>query len=153
MGIETCRWSRWVGTRSATKAAISPSGSWHSATTRSTGIAAAARRGKWQASRRLNSQPRTGRSAAGLAGNLSDSMQGRPRRVMHDLTKGDLAAPIVVVGWNQPDASARGCGGIPEDGFDLRTGGLIVMAWLGNAIHVFTANSKKRRGWPGQARP
>src|SRR5271167_2248147 len=24
------------------------------------------------------------------------------------------------------------------------------MAWLGHAIHVFTANSKERRGWPGQ---
>ena len=37
---------------------------------------------------------------AGLAGNLSDTLQDRLRRVMHDLTRGDFAAPIVVVGWN-----------------------------------------------------
>jgi adenylate cyclase len=37
---------------------------------------------------------------SGLAGSLSDSMQGRLQRVMHDITKADLAAPIVVVGWN-----------------------------------------------------
>jgi adenylate cyclase len=37
---------------------------------------------------------------AGLAGSLADSMQDRLRRVMHELTKGDLSAPVVVVGWN-----------------------------------------------------
>jgi TolB-like protein/class 3 adenylate cyclase/Flp pilus assembly protein TadD len=37
---------------------------------------------------------------AGLGGSMSDSIQGHLHRKMFELTKGDLAAPIVAVGWN-----------------------------------------------------
>jgi tetratricopeptide (TPR) repeat protein len=37
---------------------------------------------------------------SGWGGSTSDTMQDRLRRKMQEVTKGDLSAPIVVVGWN-----------------------------------------------------
>jgi adenylate cyclase len=37
---------------------------------------------------------------SGWGGSMSDTMQDRLRRKMQEVTKGDLSAPIVVVGWN-----------------------------------------------------
>jgi hypothetical protein len=38
--------------------------------------------------------------SAGRGGSTSDEMQKRLREKMRTLTKGNLATPIVVVGWN-----------------------------------------------------
>jgi hypothetical protein len=37
---------------------------------------------------------------SGWGGSTSDAMRDRLRRKMQEVTKGDLAVPIVVVGWN-----------------------------------------------------
>jgi TolB-like protein/DNA-binding winged helix-turn-helix (wHTH) protein len=44
---------------------------------------------------------------AGIGGGLTDSAQDRLRRKMQELTKGDLATPIVAVGWNSERFDGR----------------------------------------------
>ena len=44
---------------------------------------------------------------AGRGGNMSDAMQDRLSRKMLALTKGDLATPIVAVGWNSERFDGR----------------------------------------------
>ena len=41
-----------------------------------------------------------GLRGSGRGGHFSDSTQGRLRRKMQELTKGDMSPPIVAVGWN-----------------------------------------------------
>jgi adenylate cyclase len=44
---------------------------------------------------------------AGVGGSFTDSAQDRLRRKMQELTKGDLATPIVTVGWNSERFDGR----------------------------------------------
>jgi adenylate cyclase len=44
---------------------------------------------------------------AGLGGNLSDSAQDHLKAKMQELTKGDLTAPIIAVGWNSERFDGR----------------------------------------------
>jgi len=44
---------------------------------------------------------------AGLGGSISDGFQNRLGRKMQQLTEGDLAMPIVVVGWNSERFDGR----------------------------------------------
>ena len=44
---------------------------------------------------------------AGLGGSITDAAQGRLRGKMHELTKGNLDAPIVAIGWNSERFDGR----------------------------------------------
>jgi TolB-like protein/Flp pilus assembly protein TadD len=48
-----------------------------------------------------------GLNNSGRGGSLSDAMQDRLRKKMQQLTKGDLATPIVAVGWNSERFDGR----------------------------------------------
>src|SRR5207253_10260877 len=48
-----------------------------------------------------------GLKSAGLGGSTSDAVQDLLRKKMQDLTKGDVATPIVAVGWNSERFDGR----------------------------------------------